>query len=50
VRELRKAYPSLDIGVDGGVGPKTIKYCAEAGERPKNYIIMIMVSLHFTQN
>ncbi|XP_078493866.1 ribulose-phosphate 3-epimerase-like [Ciona intestinalis] len=31
VRELRKAYPHLDIGVDGGVGPSSIHHCAEAG-------------------
>ncbi|XP_011303196.1 ribulose-phosphate 3-epimerase [Fopius arisanus] len=28
---LRKNYPSLDIEVDGGVGPSTINACAEAG-------------------
>nr|CAB3265687.1 ribulose-phosphate 3-epimerase-like [Phallusia mammillata] len=31
VRELRKVYPHLDIGVDGGVGLNTIKHCADAG-------------------
>ncbi|CAK8675137.1 ribulose-phosphate 3-epimerase-like [Clavelina lepadiformis] len=31
VRQLRKSFPSLDIGVDGGVGPSTIQYCADAG-------------------
>jgi ribulose-phosphate 3-epimerase len=28
---LRKTFPELDIGVDGGVGPKTIESVAEAG-------------------
>lgn len=28
---LRKNYPSLDIEVDGGVGPATIDACAKAG-------------------
>ncbi|XP_068966193.1 ribulose-phosphate 3-epimerase [Bombus flavifrons] len=28
---LRKNYPTLDIEVDGGVGPKTIDACAKAG-------------------
>ncbi|CAO1636300.1 unnamed protein product [Parajaminaea phylloscopi] len=31
VAELRARFPHLDIEVDGGVAPKTIKYCAEAG-------------------
>jgi len=31
VRELRKTYPHLDIGVDGGVGLSTIQHCADAG-------------------
>uniref|UniRef100_H2YTC1 ribulose-phosphate 3-epimerase n=1 Tax=Ciona savignyi TaxID=51511 RepID=H2YTC1_CIOSA len=31
VRELRKVHPTLDIGVDGGVGPNCIHHCAEAG-------------------
>jgi len=31
VETLRKAYPTLDIEVDGGVGPKTIDVCAAAG-------------------
>jgi len=31
VETLRKAYPTLDIEVDGGVGPKTIDACAAAG-------------------
>lgn len=26
---LRKNYPTLDIEVDGGVGPKTIDACAK---------------------
>ncbi|XP_046700866.1 ribulose-phosphate 3-epimerase isoform X2 [Silurus meridionalis] len=28
---LRSQFPSLDIEVDGGVGPDTIHHCAEAG-------------------
>ena len=32
VSELRKRFPDKDIEVDGGVGPKTIDACAEAGE------------------
>ncbi|XP_012283144.1 ribulose-phosphate 3-epimerase [Orussus abietinus] len=28
---LRKNYPTLDIEVDGGVGPNTIQDCAKAG-------------------
>ncbi|KAG0140276.1 hypothetical protein CROQUDRAFT_84432 [Cronartium quercuum f. sp. fusiforme G11] len=31
VRELRDRFPAKDIQVDGGVGPKTVKPCAEAG-------------------
>lgn len=31
VRYLRQNYPSLNIEVDGGVGPDTIQECAEAG-------------------
>lgn len=31
VKYLRDNHPNLDIEVDGGVGPKTIKHCAEAG-------------------
>lgn len=31
VEALRKAYPTLNIEVDGGVGPKTIDACAAAG-------------------
>ncbi|KZT30614.1 Ribulose-phosphate 3-epimerase [Neolentinus lepideus HHB14362 ss-1] len=31
VAELRKRFPNKDIEVDGGVGPKTIAPCAEAG-------------------
>ena len=31
VRTLRAAFPELDIQVDGGVGPATIKVAAEAG-------------------
>lgn len=31
ISELRNTFPSLDIGVDGGVGLSTIKHCADAG-------------------
>jgi len=31
VAELRARFPDKDIEVDGGVGPKTIHSCAEAG-------------------
>ncbi|KAL2529117.1 Aldolase-type TIM barrel family protein [Forsythia ovata] len=31
VRTLRKKYPSLDIEVDGGLGPSTINMAASAG-------------------
>ncbi|KAI0660369.1 Ribulose-phosphate 3-epimerase [Cubamyces menziesii] len=31
VAELRARFPDKDIEVDGGVGPKTIDVCAEAG-------------------
>ncbi|XP_022740740.1 ribulose-phosphate 3-epimerase, cytoplasmic isoform [Durio zibethinus] len=31
VRVLRKMYPSLDIEVDGGLGPSTIEMAASAG-------------------
>ncbi|KAK0531412.1 RIBULOSE-phosphate 3-epimerase [Tilletia horrida] len=29
--ELRERFPAVDIEVDGGVGPKTIQPCADAG-------------------
>ncbi|KAI6008273.1 hypothetical protein F5J12DRAFT_827699 [Pisolithus orientalis] len=31
VAELRARFPNKDIEVDGGVGPKTVQSCAEAG-------------------
>jgi pentose-5-phosphate-3-epimerase len=31
VSELRARFPDKDIEVDGGVGPKTIGVCADAG-------------------
>lgn len=31
VKFLREKFPDMDIEVDGGVGPKTIDACAEAG-------------------
>lgn len=38
VSELRARFPEKDIEVDGGVGPKTIGACADAGKliRMKN--------------
>jgi ribulose-phosphate 3-epimerase len=32
VSELRARFPDKDIEVDGGVGPKTIDVCADAGK------------------
>jgi ribulose-phosphate 3-epimerase len=32
VSELRRRFPDKDIEVDGGVGPKTIDACADAGK------------------
>ncbi|PPQ92709.1 hypothetical protein CVT25_014016 [Psilocybe cyanescens] len=34
VAELRARFPDKDIEVDGGVGPKTIGVCADAGKPP----------------
>lgn len=34
VKYLRENYPSLDIEVDGGVGPETIHQCAEVKPVP----------------
>ncbi|KEI40388.1 uncharacterized protein L969DRAFT_48429 [Mixia osmundae IAM 14324] len=31
VADLRARFPSTDIEVDGGVGPKTVKVCADSG-------------------
>jgi len=31
VAELRQRFPDKDIEVDGGIGPKTIDVCADAG-------------------
>jgi len=31
VAELRQRFPDKDIEVDGGIGPKTIHVCADAG-------------------
>ena len=31
IAELRARFPDKDIEVDGGVGPKTVDVCAEAG-------------------
>ena len=32
VAELRTRFPDIDIEVDGGVGPKTVDVCADAGK------------------
>lgn len=32
VAELRARFPEKDIEVDGGVGPKTVGVCADAGQ------------------
>lgn len=32
IAELRERFPEKDISVDGGVAPKTIQPCADAGE------------------
>lgn len=31
MEELRSKYPDLDIEVDGGLGPATIEFAADAG-------------------
>ena len=31
IAELRARFPDKDIEVDGGVGPKTVDVCSEAG-------------------
>ena len=31
--ELRARFPHKDIEVDGGVGPKTVGVCADAGKK-----------------
>ena len=31
VSDLRARFPTKDIQVDGGVGPKTVQHCADAG-------------------
>jgi Ribulose-phosphate 3 epimerase family len=38
VAELRARFPELDVEVDGGVGPKTIDKCADAGECPASLL------------
>jgi ribulose-phosphate 3-epimerase len=40
VAELRARFPDKDIEVDGGVGPKTINACADAG----NYLMTPHIS------
>ncbi|KAH9937186.1 ribulose-phosphate 3-epimerase [Fomitopsis serialis] len=42
VAELRARFPQKDIEVDGGVGPKTIGVCADAGS---NVIVAALPSL-----
>ncbi|PPQ62749.1 hypothetical protein CVT24_000443 [Panaeolus cyanescens] len=39
VAELRARFPDKDIEVDGGVGPKTIGVCADAGKCCSNVIV-----------
>lgn len=38
VAELRARFPDKDIEVDGGVGPKTIDICAQAGNVPPHVL------------
>ncbi|TRM66447.1 Ribulose-phosphate 3-epimerase-like protein [Schizophyllum amplum] len=62
VSELRARYPEKDIEVDGGVGPKTIDVCANAGsnvivagtaifgaQEPENVITMLKASVNSAQ-
>ena len=41
VSELRARFPDKDIEVDGGVGPKTIDVCADAGQCSLGYSIVV---------
>lgn len=42
VKWLREHYPTLDIEVDGGVGPETIHQCAEVRENLEYVMIFIL--------
>ncbi|KAG8985092.1 RIBULOSE-phosphate 3-epimerase [Tulasnella sp. JGI-2019a] len=46
VKELRTRFPDKDIEVDGGVGPKNIEECAEAGSN----VIVAGTSLFTAEN
>ncbi|XP_039688271.1 ribulose-phosphate 3-epimerase, cytoplasmic isoform [Medicago truncatula] len=46
VRILRKKYPSLDIEVDGGLGPSTIDVAASAGA---NCIVVVYLTTSCNQ-
>lgn len=41
MNHLRKAYKSLDIEVDGGVGPSTIDSAAKVNETTIQYLSAI---------
>ena len=41
VAELRERFPEKDIEVDGGVGPKTVDQCADAGKCKRNSRVMM---------
>ena len=43
VAELRARFPDKDIEVDGGVGPKTIDVCADAGERDTDRAVLLWI-------
>jgi len=62
VADLRARFPDKDIEVDGGVGPKTIDSCAEAGsnvivagtaifgaENPEEVISVLKISVENAQ-
>ncbi|KXN83644.1 Ribulose-phosphate 3-epimerase [Leucoagaricus sp. SymC.cos] len=62
VAELRQRFPDKDIEVDGGVGPKTVDVCADAGsnvivagtaifgaENPEQVIAMLKSAVNTAQ-
>jgi len=62
VAELRRRFPDKDIEVDGGVGPKTIDACANAGsnvivagtaifgtQKPEEVIATLRAAVNATQ-
>ncbi|KAJ3491037.1 hypothetical protein NLI96_g985 [Meripilus lineatus] len=62
VSELRARFPNKDIEVDGGVGPKTIDVCADAGSNvivagtaifgasePENVIALLKAKVEIAQ-